>query len=70
MDAREKGRRMIQLLFVTCMAAAPAQCQDHRLILGDMSPAACLRAAQPELARWMESHPDLRIRRWRCSRLS
>jgi hypothetical protein len=52
------------------MAAAPAQCQDHRLILGDMTPAACLRAAQPELARLMESHPDLRIRRWRCSRLS
>lgn len=61
---------MIQLLFVTCMAAAPTHCQDHRLILGDISPTQCLSVAQPELARWMETHPDLRIRRWHCSAVS
>lgn len=61
---------MIQLLFVTCLAAAPAHCHEHRLILGDMTPAACLRTAQSELARWIEMHPDLRIRRWHCSRPS
>lgn len=57
---------MIELLFVTCLAAAPTECGEHRLILGDMTPAHCLWVAQPELARWMEAHPELRISRWRC----
>jgi hypothetical protein len=61
---------MIELLFVTCMAAAPDDCAEHRLILGDISTSACERLAQPELARWMESHPELDIRRWQCRQMS
>lgn len=61
---------MIELLFVTCLAASPSDCGEHRLILGDMTPARCMAAAQPELARWIETHPELRIHRWHCRALS
>ena len=61
---------MIELLFVACMTAAPAECDERRLILGDMTPMACQRLAQPELARWMEHHPELSIHRWQCRRMS
>jgi hypothetical protein len=29
-----------------------------------------MAAAQPELARWIELHPELRIGRWRCRALT
>lgn len=61
---------MIEVLFVVCMAAAPAECDERRLVLGDVSPTACQFLAQPELARWMENHPELKIRRWQCQRVS
>lgn len=61
---------MVELLFITCMAAAPDDCQERRLILGDVSPTMCQHLAQPELARWMENHPELDIRRWECRSMS
>jgi|AntRauTorckE5430_2_1112549.scaffolds.fasta_scaffold01997_10 hypothetical protein len=61
---------MIEVLFVVCMAAAPAECDEKRLVLGDIPSASCQRLAQPELARWMENHPELNIRRWQCQRVS
>lgn len=61
---------MFEVLFVVCMAAAPSECDEQRLILGDISPTFCQRLAPAELARWMENHPDLNIRRWRCQRVS
>jgi len=61
---------MVELIFITCMAAAPDECNERRLILGDVTPAVCQRLAQPELARWMENHPELDIRRWQCRRVS
>ena len=42
---------MVELLFITCMAAAPEECSERRLILGDVTPAMCQRLAQPEQAR-------------------
>jgi DNA-binding transcriptional LysR family regulator len=61
---------MIEVFFVVCMAAAPAECNERRIVLGNVPPTACHHLAQPELARWMETHPDLEIRRWQCQRVS
>ncbi|MFO7759509.1 MAG: hypothetical protein R6V26_13725 [Roseovarius sp.] len=61
---------MIEVLFVVCMAAAPDECDERRIVLGEVSPTACQYLAQPELARWMEDHPELNIRHWQCQRVS
>ncbi|MET4126830.1 hypothetical protein [Roseovarius sp. MBR-6] len=61
---------MVELLFIACLSVNPTECNEQRLIFGDMTPARCMAAAQPELARWSELHPELRINRWRCRALT
>lgn len=61
---------MIELLFVSCLANAPDQCQERSLLYVDVSPMQCLMGAQPELARWVETHPNEQIRSWRCRAVS
>jgi hypothetical protein len=57
---------MIELLFVTCMATAPDQCQERSLLFTDISPMACMMGAQPELAKWTATHPNETINQWKC----
>ena len=57
---------MIELLFVACIAGAPDRCQERSLVFTDVTPAQCLMGAQPELAKWVSSHPDQQIKKWRC----
>lgn len=61
---------MIELLFVACVAGAPDHCQERSLLFTDISPMQCLMGAQPELAKWVESHPNEEIRSWRCQAVS
>lgn len=61
---------MIELLFVACLADAPDQCRERSLVFVDVTPMQCVVGAQPELARWVETHPNLRIRSWRCQYVS
>lgn len=61
---------MIELLFVTCLATAPDQCQERSLIFSDISLAQCLMGAQPELAKWVSAHPKDQIKSWRCQSVS
>ena len=57
---------MIELLFVACMATAPEECRERSLVFSNVTPMQCLMGAQPELAKWSASHPNLEIRSWRC----
>lgn len=58
---------MIALVFVTCMHASPDICREQSLMFGDgRTPRACMRSAQPELARWAATHPQWRVTRWSC----
>lgn len=61
---------MIELLFVTCLSTSPADCQEHSLLYTDMTPMSCMMAAQPELAKWAESHPQWTISGWKCRYLN
>ena len=61
---------MIELLFVACMASAPENCQERSLVFTDITPYQCLMGAQPELAKWVNSHPDETIKSWRCRTVS
>jgi hypothetical protein len=61
---------MIELLFVTCLAGAPNECQEHSLLFTDVTPMQCLMGAQPELAKWVATHPNHQIESWRCKMVS
>ncbi len=58
---------MIELIFVVCLSASPTDCEERSLLYTDISPMACLMGAQPELAKWTETHPRWQIERWRCA---
>ena len=58
---------MIELIFVVCLSATPTNCEERSLLYTDISPMACLMGAQPELAKWTQSHPRWQIERWRCA---
>ncbi len=57
---------MIELLFVACLSTAPNQCEQRSLLYTDISPMTCVMGAQPELAKWTESHPAFTIAGWTC----
>lgn len=60
---------MIELLFVTCLSAATPQtetCQERSLVFTDVTPMMCMMGAQPQLAKWVEEHPDQKVKSWKC----
>ena len=57
---------MIELLFVACLATTPDECRERSLVFTDITPMQCMMGAQPELAKWSASHPDMEITSWRC----
>lgn len=57
---------MIELVFLACLSATPGACQEQSLLYTDVSPMTCVLGAQPELAKWVESHPKYTVARWRC----
>ena len=61
---------MIELIFVTCLSASPTDCQERSLLYTDISPMTCLMDAQPELAKWVQSHPSWKVANWRCAPVS
>ncbi|WP_299964103.1 hypothetical protein [uncultured Roseobacter sp.] len=61
---------MIELLFVACVATAPDECRERSLIFTDISPMQCMMGAQPELAKWAASHPNMEVKSWRCQTVS
>lgn len=54
------------LYFTACMATAPDTCEARRLPLDVADATACAHVAQPQLARWIGTHPEYRITAWRC----
>jgi hypothetical protein len=58
---------MIELLFVTCLAAAPEECRDRSLLYtADVGVMTCLMQGQAELAKWIDTHPGETVTRWKC----
>lgn len=57
---------MIELVFVACLGAAPADCEQRRMSFVDLTLITCTLAAQPQLAQWASDHPGWRIRCWTC----
>lgn len=61
---------MIELLFVACLAGDPEQCEQRSLLFTDISPSQCMMGAQPELAKWIATHPNETIKSWQCRMVS
>ncbi|MEL6103411.1 MAG: hypothetical protein AAFV87_02110 [Pseudomonadota bacterium] len=61
---------MIELLFVACLAASPEDCRERSLVFTDITPQMCLMGAQPELAKWVDAHPNFTIQSWTCQQVS
>jgi hypothetical protein len=57
---------MIELLFVVCITGAPTECEEKSLIFTDLTATTCVMGAQPQLAKWIETHPKWRIASWKC----
>ncbi|QDL93915.1 hypothetical protein FDP22_18725 (plasmid) [Paroceanicella profunda] len=58
---------MIELIFVACLQSSPSVCEQKAVqYVEPISPLACAMGAQPELAKWVESHPGWSISQWKC----
>ena len=61
---------MIELIFTACLRANIQHCEEKSLLYGDISTMNCLMGAQPELAKWIETHPHWTISKWKCQYLN
>ena len=61
---------MIEIMFVVCLGAEPANCDNKAMQFADMSMMACMVCAQPLLAQWVNEHPGWEIQRWACQPVS
>ena len=57
---------MIELAFVTCLAASPTDCENRSLLFQEGTPMSCMATAQPHLAQWVNEHPNWTIAQWKC----
>jgi hypothetical protein len=58
---------MIELAFVVCLRAMPAECEERSMTyLPDATLMSCMMQAQPQLAQWSEQHPNMTVSRWSC----
>jgi len=59
--------QMIDLVLTVCLAANPGNCRDEHLYFesrGSLNQ--CMFLAPPEIAKWAQEHPALRVVRWKC----
>jgi hypothetical protein len=58
---------MMELLLVVCLQVAPDSCEERSIgLYPEVSAMACLMQAQPQIAVWSETHPELRVARFTC----
>jgi hypothetical protein len=58
---------MMELLLVVCLQVAPDQCEERSIgLYTDMTAMACMMQAQPQIAVWSQTHPELRVARFTC----
>ena len=62
---------MIELVLSVCLIAAPGGCKDVHLTYTEelLTPYQCMLRGQPEMAKWLEAHPQWRVARWTCGRV-
>jgi hypothetical protein len=58
---------VVQLVLIYCLSKDALSCVERRPVL-DMTPnpMACMMAAQPLAAQYLEEHPAYKLTSWRC----
>lgn len=60
---------MISLVLVFCMIRDPSNCIEQRpRFTKPLTDWACIANGQTAAERYLESHPDWRLVKWRCER--
>jgi hypothetical protein len=58
---------MMELVLIVCLHAAPERCEERSIgLYPDMTAIACVMQGQPQIAGWIETHPEVRVERWSC----
>jgi len=58
---------MMELLLIVCLQVTPDRCEERSIgLYPDMTAMACMMQAQPQIAIWSQSHPNLRVARFTC----
>ncbi|HTZ71044.1 MAG TPA: hypothetical protein VMB71_10375 [Acetobacteraceae bacterium] len=58
---------MVQLVLIYCLTKDTLSCVERRPVLEmAASPMACMIAAQPIAAQYLEEHPAYSLNSWRC----
>ncbi|MCA1408937.1 hypothetical protein I6F26_31580 [Ensifer sp. IC3342] len=58
---------LVDLVLTVCMLADPGSCRtEHLYFEARGSLFQCMVLAPAEIAKWSESHPSLKIVRWKC----
>jgi hypothetical protein len=59
---------LIDLVLTVCLAADPGNCRIERIHFESRgSLMQCILHAPPEIAKWAQDHPTLKVVRWTCS---
>ena len=58
---------MMELVLIVCLQAAPDRCEEQSIgLYPNMTAMACVMQGQPQIAGWIENHPEVRVTRWSC----
>jgi hypothetical protein len=60
---------MIELVLLACLADKPNDCRDFSLAVENVTPMACMMKAQPEAAKWVQTHPGWTVAKLTCGRV-
>lgn len=59
---------IIDLVLTICLVSNPSDCREERLHFENRGGLTnCMSVAPPEIAKWTEQHPKLRVTRWTCA---
>jgi hypothetical protein len=62
---------MIELVVTFCLIAEPVRCHDRTLVTvveENVTPMQLMMRAQPEIAKWIETHPGYFTQKWSARR--
>lgn len=59
---------MIALVMSVCLIGEPSRCKEVSLTFDadNATPMQCNLFGQPEIAKWINAHPNWRVEKWRC----
>ena len=58
---------MLAIIIQACLVANPGTCKAHHIpIMSGGNTYRCAMRAPAKFARWSETHPGWKIKRWRC----